>query len=554
MSWRIYCGGERECAYRRQEREWKLTRGAQLLAKATADPGRGRLDRSSGPDQAAQHQRCRLAPGKQATHRRNRKRGRGEGEGERRKEKESEEADRWHQERSRLEEQYAAGLRKLARKHIGDEDLGIFSIPWGTLTNSMEALAESHSSLGAKIEVDVERPLRDFATSNREMQQMPTTQGNMSSMAKEVDKAQKATEKLQGKGESADATKVANATSDLEHVRQQWLSQAPYVFETLQKLDEDRVNQLRDSLTQFVTLEVDQVEKSRVAAEQALNVLLNLETADEISTFALKVAARKPSESRSTNNRASMFVGSSGPSRSGTSSGLTPIQSIPDESPSLASGSTSEPSKKGPFKGLKRLGTVMSRRASKQPQQLASTEESPERKQKSSPFGRLGRNKHSYSMEAPQEDAELSQRRGSEAMEAPPQTQESSTSASRPPQLDPIPHINGAGSGPTAASSTFAPTFANGSHQGDLADLEPPKPSQPAAAAVPTFVEPSRDNDGFSVPPQQLDPISQAQADAGDLGDRQEPQFNVNIRNAPIQEEGGDVALASMANKLVSGV
>lgn len=418
----------------------------------------------------------------------------------------------------------------------------------------MEALAESHSSLGAKIEVDVERPLRDFATSNREMQQMPTTQGNMSSMAKEVDKAQKATEKLQGKGESADATKVANATSDLEHVRQQWLSQAPYVFETLQKLDEDRVNQLRDSLTQFVTLEVDQVEKSRVAAEQALNVLLNLETADEISTFALKVAARKPSESRSTNNRASMFVGSSGPSRSGTSSGLTPIQSIPDESPSLASGSTSEPSKKGPFKGLKRLGTVMSRRASKQPQQLASTEESPERKQKSSPFGRLGRNKHSYSMEAPQEDAELSQRRGSEAMEAPPQTQESSTSASRPPQLDPIPHINGAGSGPTAASSTFAPTFANGSHQGDLADLEPPKPSQPATAAVPTFVEPSRDNDGFSVPPQQLDPISQAQADAGDLGDRQEPQFNVNIRNAPIQEEGGDVALASMANKLVSGV
>lgn len=57
----------------------------QLLAKATADPGRGRLDRSSGPDQAAQHQRCRLAPGKQATHGRNRKRGKGEGEGERRK-------------------------------------------------------------------------------------------------------------------------------------------------------------------------------------------------------------------------------------------------------------------------------------------------------------------------------------------------------------------------------------------------------------------------------------------------------------------------------------
>lgn len=422
----------------------------------------------------------------------------------------------------------------------------------------MDALAESHSSLGSKIEVDVEKPLRDFASNNRDIQQMPTIQGNLGSMARDIDKAQKATDKLQGKGESADANKVANATSDLEHARAQWLNQAPYVFEGLQKLDEDRVNQLRDSLTQFVTLEVDQVEKSRVAAEQALNVLLNLETADEIKTFALKAAARRPSESRPT-NRASMFVGGSTPAlRGGSASGLTPIQSIPDDAASHASGSTPEPQKKGVFnKGLKRIGTVMSRRTSKQPQQLASTEESPERKPKSSPFGRLGRNKSSYSGTIP-EDAEPPQRprsplrMGSEALE-PPQTQESSISASRAPRLGPIPHVNGAGAGPTDTSSTFAPAFANGSHQSDLADLEPPKPFQPAAAAMPTSAETRRDNDGFSVPPQQLDPISQAQADAGDLGDRQEPQFNVNIRNAPIQEEGGEVALASMAHKLVSG-
>ncbi|KAF2206403.1 hypothetical protein CERZMDRAFT_108074 [Cercospora zeae-maydis SCOH1-5] len=443
----------------------------------------------------------------------------------------------WLQERSKLEEQYAAGLRRLARKPIGDEDLGIFSVPWGTLISSMDALAESHTSLASRIEVDVEKPLRDFATHNREIQAMPNVQGNLAQMAKEIEKAQKATEKLQGKGENADANKVANATSDLENARAQWGSQAPYVFETLQALDETRLNQLRDILTQFVTLDVDQNEKSRGAAEQALNVLLNVEPADEIKMFAIKAGTRRQSEVRHA-HRASIFVPSS-----------SSAQQIPDDAP----GSTPEPPKKGGFKGLKRLGTVMSRRSSKQPQQLSAMEESPERKPRSSPFGRLGRNKNSYSMEPPQEEAEASGRRptssfrrGSEISEVP-RTQESAMSSSQAPRLEPFPHTNGAGLGPTSATSppvpVFPPAVANGSHQNDLADLEPPRVVQPPP-------EPPRDHEGFSVPPQQLDPISQAQADAAELGERQEPQFNVNIRNAPIQEEGGEAALASMANKL----
>ncbi|KAM3414293.1 hypothetical protein BST61_g10946 [Cercospora zeina] len=443
----------------------------------------------------------------------------------------------WLQERSKLEEQYAAGLRRLARKPIGDEDLGIFSVPWGTLTSSMEALAELHTSLASRIEVDVEKPLRDFATHNREIQSMPTIQGNLAQMAKEIEKAQKATEKLQGKGESADANKVANATSDLENARAQWASQAPFVFESLQALDETRLNQLRDILTQFVTLDVDQNEKSRGASEQALNVLLNVEPADEIKLFAIKAATRRQSEVRHA-HRASMFVPSS-----------SSAQQIADDAP----GSTPEPPKKGGFKGLKRLGTVMSRRSSKQPQQLSAMEESPERKPRSSPFGRLGRSKNSYSMEPPQEEGEHSGRRptssfrqGSEISEVP-RTQESAMSSSQAPQLGAVPHMNGSSFGPTTATSPPAPVsppeIANGSHQNDLADLEPPRAVQPPP-------EPRRDNEGFSVPPQELDPISQAQAEAAELGERQEPQFNVNIRNAPIQEEGADAALASMANKL----
>jgi hypothetical protein len=51
-------------------------------------------------------------------------------------------------------------------------------------------------------------------------------------------------------------------------------------------------------LTQLETHEVDQVERCRQAAESCLNVLLNVETADEVKTFAAKVNGGRPVTAR----------------------------------------------------------------------------------------------------------------------------------------------------------------------------------------------------------------------------------------------------------------
>ena len=161
--------------------------------------------------------------------------------------------------------------------------ISVFRTPWQSIVSSMQSLAESHSILAAKTESDVERPLRDFQSKNREMQGISTIQGNLAAVAKELDVAQKKAQKLAG-GKSS-ANKVANATSDVDAANQSWESQAPYVFEQLQALDESRVNHLRDVLTQFETHEADLVERNRITAESCLNALLNVNTADEISTF-----------------------------------------------------------------------------------------------------------------------------------------------------------------------------------------------------------------------------------------------------------------------------
>ncbi len=164
--------------------------------------------------------------------------------------------------------------------------ISVFRTPWQSIVSSMQSLAESHSILATKMESDVERPLKDFQSKNREMQGISTIQGNLAAMAKDLDGAQKKAQKLAG-GKS-NANKIASATSEVDVANSAWDSQAPYVFEQLQALDESRVNHLRDVLTQFETHEVDLVERNRITAESCLNALLNVNTAEEISTFVAR--------------------------------------------------------------------------------------------------------------------------------------------------------------------------------------------------------------------------------------------------------------------------
>lgn len=170
----------------------------------------------------------------------------------------------------------------------------VFSTPWKKIVDSVQALAESHHSLALNIEVDVERPLRDFANTNREMKAVPTMSGNLLSLAKDLDEANKAAKKQREKGGKASADKVASATSAVENAQGQWDSQAPYVFEQLQAADETRLNHLRDLLTQYQTHVIESASGTSSSEEETLNALLNVQTADEVSTFVAKAIAGQP--------------------------------------------------------------------------------------------------------------------------------------------------------------------------------------------------------------------------------------------------------------------
>ena len=181
----------------------------------------------------------------------------------------------------------------------------VFSTPWQKIISSIQALSESHRALAINIELDVERPLRDFASTNREMKAVPNMSGNLTSLAKDLEDANKAAKKLREKGGKASADKVANAVSTVESAQGQWDSQAPYVFEGLQAADEGRLNHLRDVLTQYQTHVIESVSSVSSSAEECLNALLNVQVADEIKTFAMKTSAAQPSTQQETSTATS---------------------------------------------------------------------------------------------------------------------------------------------------------------------------------------------------------------------------------------------------------
>jgi hypothetical protein len=123
---------------------------------------------------------------------------------------------------------------------------------------------------------------------------MPSIHNDLVNLSKSLDAAQKRLQKAKEK-RAKGADKAIAASSSLAEATQQWESRAPFVFEQLQSVDESRLNHLRDVLTQLQTHEADQVERSRQTAESCLNALLNVQTADEIKTFAAKVGGGRES-------------------------------------------------------------------------------------------------------------------------------------------------------------------------------------------------------------------------------------------------------------------
>ncbi|BDD64300.1 hypothetical protein MAP00_009131 [Monascus purpureus] len=361
---------------------------------------------------------------------------------------------------------------------------------------------------------------------------MPGIQNDLATLAKSLESSQKKVEKAREKG-GRGAEKLASAISAVEEANQQWNSRAPFVFEQLQSIDESRINHLRDALTQFETHEADNIERCRQAAESCLNVILNVETADEIKTFAAKFNGGRPVTTRRHDT-----------SMSSREAPLPPPPRIHDDAASQRSGrsgpirASSHPVTPEPrhtaLGGLKRLGTVMNRR--KSVIQPSGGSVFPEKKLRSpfAPFRRDTAQRDQLPELGPGSPTSLGPNRPAtssaplDVYDDPSRTPNEPRGLSRHATEPPIPEAQP------------APTNTNG-----VASRESHLTSSRAANNHTSQV----DSEGYSERPQTIDEITRIQREATG-GD--ESGLNLTIRDQPIfeDEDQAKQAMDDMANTL----
>ncbi|EGC43660.1 fes/CIP4 homology domain-containing protein [Histoplasma capsulatum var. duboisii H88] len=457
----------------------------------------------------------------------------------------------WLSERRRVEDAYVLGLRRLARRPLqdGSAALGVFQTPWQRILAATEILAESHETLSHAIEVDVERPLKEYASRNSDMKSLSTMQQELSNLAKEVESAKKKADKLKDKGPKA-AAKNSSAVSAAQEMAQQWESRAPFVFEQLQAVDEHRLNHLRDLLTQYETHESDHIERTRRSTESCLNALLNVQTDEEIRAFMTKVTGGRALVSRTSNAPATTSPPSSRPDpvavAASTAAGpLPPPPRIHDDASSERSG-RSKQDRLGPapepvghmrLGGLKRLGTVMGRRKSVVHHSTGSAS-SPERKFRS-PFTAFRkpeatRNFHPVDMQPNAGDylAPISSR-------------------DDPSLRRPASSPRGTARSESISASHQRPATPNGAVSPDeKTEQEIPSKEANSTDQASTPAQPPKiDVEGYSERPDSLDEISRIQREAAAT---EEPGLNLTIRDQPIEEDESEakMALNEVANTL----
>ncbi|KAI9668464.1 MAG: hypothetical protein M1831_001218 [Alyxoria varia] len=410
------------------------------------------------------------------------------------------------------------------------------------LVTATEALAESHHLLAQRVETDVEKPLREYTNQNRDIQQMSNMQGNLASLSKDVEDSQAKAEK--GKEGRARFTRKHSGTGDAEAAQAHWDSQAPYVFEQLQALDETRFNHLKDVLTQFQTHEADRVEKSRVTVESCINALLSVDTRDEIQTFAVRYAGAGAGANVPTSYppRASSRHGRRESRFQPSASSLAPPPTLnPDgaDDRTSAKSQSIHDEKKSRFRGLKRLSTVMTRRRNSVVPPVP----------KASPFRSKQGTKLGSSVDLPNEPMPQSIP-PDEEQPLPPPPKIGQMGRKDLPERPSSSHRGYSESTANGGTPTAGPSgVTNGisrtsSRAQQVSQLPEQRASTPSQAA--------RELEGNRAPLASSDPISQAQAEAADFNESSSSGLKVDIKNTPVNEEGTDAlaARASVANTL----
>ncbi|CAO1631969.1 unnamed protein product [Sympodiomycopsis kandeliae] len=199
--------------------------------------------------------------------------------------------------RRELESAYLKALQKISkRSFISDPSaLGPGFVPvYERLIAEIGEVASIHGELERKIGSECENVMRNAPNSGEWARQREHDDG-LSSTLKEIQTLEQQLQKDQKKLEGASSKKAGSAQSkvietqrSLDQTNQLWETEAPFAFEAYQRIDTQRLESMKETVTRFETAQSDAAQRLMTLTEQTLQATLNFDPQAEMQEFILK--------------------------------------------------------------------------------------------------------------------------------------------------------------------------------------------------------------------------------------------------------------------------
>ncbi|KAF9580750.1 hypothetical protein BGW38_002476, partial [Lunasporangiospora selenospora] len=198
-----------------------------------------------------------------------------------------------------IEDMYAKSITKAFQKHLVTDThaLGTFNAAWERLSAETVEIATLHGQFSLRIANEIEKPLRDFARTHSEWQNLTLAEANCNRIAKEFDekttkvtKYTRAVERTTGKKSGAAEQKLMDYTKQLESLRTAWRLEGPVVLQKYQDVDQSRLEHLKQVVLAFeaiqseIALQVDQI------STQCISLAAEFDSLTDIEVFAAETS------------------------------------------------------------------------------------------------------------------------------------------------------------------------------------------------------------------------------------------------------------------------
>lgn len=156
------------------------------------------------------------------------------------------------------------------------------------------------------MKTDFEQPIRELPSKIVAWRRIGEQDASLDKNLKDYEKVSAKLDKASGKSKSGKADAYQ---SELNQLTQSLSSLSPMVYTTYQRLDEQRLNTLKEIIVRWGTIKGDMAQRDGERAERAVGSLLGWETADEVLAVGQKLGGGTGGGSR---------AGSAAPSLGGT--------------------------------------------------------------------------------------------------------------------------------------------------------------------------------------------------------------------------------------------